>query len=369
MPTDVLADVARIVVLRANAVGDFVVALPAFRALRRAYPRARIVLVGAPWLARFLDGRPGPVDQVLPLPPVPGMVGTFATDAAPGDLDRLVSRLRARRFDVAVQMHGGGAQSNPLVRSFGAGLTVGLRTADAEPLDRWAPFDYYQPEVFRCLETVGLLGAATAEVEPTLEPHPADLVEADRVLGAVDGPVAALHPGVSDPRRCWPAERFAAVGDALADRGASVVVTGGAGEVELVDRVVSAMRRPGRSLAGALSLGGLAGLYRRSAVVVGNDTGPLHLARAVGAATVTVFWCGNMINVGPVTRTRHRPQISWTLHCPQCGAPATADLYPHRPGNGCDHRPSFVTDVPVEEVRAAAVDLLAGASLTGRGGR
>jgi ADP-heptose:LPS heptosyltransferase len=370
--------VGSIAVLRANGLGDFVMALPALYALRAAYPDAEITLVGAPWHARFLSGRPGLVDQVLALPVVPGMVGTFEGEDDPEILARFLAGMRARRFDLALQMHGGGRQSNPLVRAFGARLTAGLRTPDAEPLDRWMHYDYYQPEVFRYLEVAGLVGAPPTVVEPVLELTPNDHEEARRVLaglgggadplgdgdgdGAGDGrPLVVLNPGATDPRRRWPVDRFAAVGDALAGAGARVVVTGGPVDGDLPARVAGGMRHPAACLAGRLTLGGLGALFQRCALVVSNDTGPLHVAQAVGTRTVGVYWFGNLITAGPQTRARHRPQVSWTSRCPVCGRDCTVDLYPDREGAGdrCDHRVSFVTDVPVSEVREAALGLLA----------
>jgi ADP-heptose:LPS heptosyltransferase len=168
-----------------------------------------------------------------------------------------------------------------------------------------------------------------------------------------------LHPGATDARRRWPTARFAEVGDALAAAGAEVLVTGTEPERDLVDGVVSAMRRPARALVGELSMGGLAGLFAGCAVVVSNDTGPLHLAAAVGAPTVGVYWVGNVINCAPAVRHRHRPMVSWTIHCPECGVDCTRDLYPARGGpQPCDHQPSFVADVPAVEVRDAALELL-----------
>src|SRR5205807_1381925 len=83
-------------------------------------------------------------------------------------------------------------------------------------------------------------------------------------------------------------------------------------------------------LVDALPLGGFAALLARAAVVVSNDTGPVHLAEAVGAPTVGLYWVGNLINGAPVDRARHRPLISWTIHCPECGEDCTRDLYPTR---------------------------------------
>ncbi|HEX7746391.1 MAG TPA: glycosyltransferase family 9 protein [Micromonosporaceae bacterium] len=350
-------DVARIAVLRANALGDFIFAIPALEALRVAYPAAELVLIGAPWHARWLQDRPGPVDRVLVVPPAPG-IREQGPDEPASSMDDFLPAARAERFDIAVQMHGGGANSNPLVSELGARVTAGLRADDAPPLDRWIRYVYYQPEVIRYLEVAGLVGAVPVTVTPQVAVTVADLAEAHAVAGVPDRPRAALHPGATDTRRRWPPERFAAVADQLVADGYEVVVTGTPAERELVERVEAAARVPVRRLVGALSLGGLGGLYAECAVVIANDTGPIHLAAAVGTPTVGIFWVGNLINCATPLRARHRPIVSWTVHCPVCGVDCSRDIYPARPGSGnCPHRDSFVTDVPVVEVLEAVADL------------
>ena len=353
-------DVEKIAIVRANALGDYVFSLPALDALRAAYPSAELVLLGAPWHARVLDGRPGPVDRVLVVPPLPGL-----RDPEPGetaDVDGFFAAARRERFDLALQLHGGGRHSNPFVQRLGARLTAGMRAEDAPALDRWVRYVYYQPEVFRNLEVVGLVGATPVTYTPRFVVTARDLTEAALVAGEPAGPArprVALHPGVTDARRRWPAERFAEVGDALAAAGCEVVLTGVAAERDLVARVRSAMRASAGDLSGRLSLGGLAGLYAGCALVVANDTGPLHLAAAVGTPTVGLFWVGNLINGAPVDRARHRPLPSWTIHCPRCGLDCTRDLYPTRSGGPvCTHQDSFVADISVAEVVQEALDLL-----------
>jgi ADP-heptose:LPS heptosyltransferase len=350
--------VSRIAVLRANALGDLMFSLPALDALRAAYPDAEITLLAAPWHARLLAGRPGPVDRVLVVPPAPGI-----RSPEPGE-STVESTVDwpppGERFDLAIQLHGGGRNANPFTLALGAPLTVGLRAEDAPSLDRWVRYVYYQPEVFRYLEVVGLVGARPVGHEPRFAVTEQDLLEVKAVLGEDAGtPRVVLHPGASDTRRRWPATRFAEVGDALAAAGAEVLVTGTAPERDIVAEVVAAMRRPARPLVGELSMGGLAGLLSGSAVVVANDTGPLHLAAAVGAATVGIYWVGNLINGAPAYRRRHRPMLSWTINCPECGLDCTRDLYPARGGpQPCTHQPSFVADVPAAEACEAALDLL-----------
>jgi ADP-heptose:LPS heptosyltransferase len=150
------------------------------------------------------------------------------------------------------------------------------------------------------------------------------------------------------------------VGDALSRAGAAVVVTGTRAERPLVEQVCATMRAPAVPVVGALSIGGLGALYERCAVVVSNDTGPLHLAAALDTPVVGLFWVGNMINCAGVYRTRYRPLVSWTLRCPQCGGTADPDVRQDRGGMpSCDHRVTYLTDIGVSEVVEAALDLLA----------
>jgi ADP-heptose:LPS heptosyltransferase len=353
---DKIPDVGKIAVLRANAIGDYIFALPALEALRAAYPQAEIVLLGQPWHAGFLDGRPGPVDRVIVAPRTRGIREDReapGAEADPAELEQFFTAMQAERFDLAVQLHGGGRNSNPFVRRFDARVTIGLKTPDAPPLDRWIPYIYYQPEVLRYLEAVALAGASVTTVVPRIAVTEQDLAESYRVVPETEQPLVLLHPGAGDIRRRWPAEKFAAVGDALAAAGAQILVNGVGFETQIIDQVIQAMHSPAQNLCEQVTLGGLVGLLSRCRLVVSNDSGPLHLATAVGTPTVGIFWCGNLINAGPVTRARHRPLISWRLHCPICGSDTTKE-------DRCNHAVSFVADILVEDVLSAARELLGG---------
>lgn len=361
-------DVERIAVLRANALGDFIFVLPALDALRAAYPQAELVLLGAPWHAELLRDRPGPVDRVLVVPPAPGIRASDPGEPEPAGLPAatreaamaaFLAAAREERFDLALQLHGGGANSNPIVGALGARVTAGLRAEDAPPLDRWIRYVYYQHEAVRYLEVAALVGAPATTVLPSFPVTDADRFEARRVLGDPDRPRVALHPGATDTRRRWPAGRFAEVARELVTDGYEVLVTGTPAEREVVDRVVVAAGVPVSPQVGTLSLGALAACYADCALVISNDTGPLHLAAAVGASTIGVYWVGNLINSGHLLRGRHRPIMSWTVACPVCGVDCTRGVYPARPGDGeCPHRDSFVADVPTVEVVDAARELL-----------
>lgn len=341
----------KIAILRANGIGDFLFALPALEAMRGAYTQAEIVLLAKAWHASFLAGRPSPVDRVVVVPAYRGVSAEEGTAVDQREIGAFFNGMRREKLDMALQLHGGGKSSNPFVQQLGARLTVGLKAPDAAPLDRWVPYVYFQSEVIRYLEVVSLVGARPVILEPRVTLIPADLREAHAVLPDDGRPLTVLHPGAGDPQRQWPADRFAAVGDALAAAGVRVAVTGTEPERRLVEGVVGHMTAPAENLCCRLSLGGLAGLLSRAALVVASDSGPLHLAAAVGARTVGIFWCFNQITAGLVSRASHRPIISWRLTCPVCGT--------NRAQRECCHRSSFVEDVPVEEVAGAAMELLA----------
>lgn len=346
-----LPGVCSIAVLRANAVGDFVLALPALEALRQAYPDAHITLLGRAWHAAFLSGRPSPLDEVVVLPAIAGVSVPPEGDEDRAACDALVARLQARRFDLALQLHGGGRYSNPLVQRLQARYTAGLQAADAPPLDRTLPYREFQPEVLRLLETVALVGATGRQVEPRLVTTPRDRAEADAALPPSGRPLVVLQPGATDPRRCWSPAHFAAVGDHFAEQGAEVAINGTEAEAPAVQAVLQAMRHRARArdLGGRLSLGGLLGLLARARLLVSNDTGPAHLARAIDVPTVVVYWIGNLSGYGPVSAARHAVALSWRLDCPACGRNCV--------GVDCGHPDSFVDDVSPAEVISLAEPL------------
>jgi len=348
--------VRRIAVLRGGGLGDLLFAVPAIESLKAAYPHAELVLLGTRMHAELFAGRPSPVDQVVPLPPARGV-----HEPAGESFDEARQREffeRVGPVDLAVQVHGGGRNSHPFLRGLNATWLVGGRTPDAEEPDRWVPFRYYQHEVMRALEVAGLAGAPPVALEPSITVTDQDLAIADDELRGLPRPLVAVHPSATDPRRRWPAERFAEVIAKLAGDGAGAVVLGTPAEQDLVDEVTSLTRQRlaqpelVRPLTG-LSMSGLCGVLASSGVFVGNDSGPRHLARAVGTPAVGVYWMGNVINAGPLGRSRDRILISWTTHCPVCGVDVTREDLPR-----CPHDVSFVDSVRVADVLAEAKELL-----------
>jgi ADP-heptose:LPS heptosyltransferase len=369
-----ITGVRRIAVLRGGGIGDLLVAMPAIDALATAYPDAELVLLGSPVHAELLRHRPSPVSRVEVLPVAEGIRDGAGHDDH-GDRGDGVASFRARLarlgpIDLGVQLHGGGRYSNPFLLALAPRHTVGLATDDAVPLDRTLPYVYYQHEVMRWLEVAGLAGATPVTIEPRIRLMSAELAAVARHLPDDDSPMAVIHPGASDPRRRWPPERFAQLAAALLDDGAHVRIVGDAGDAELAHRIAEEAHRlgatPGRDrvavLAGRLTLGETAALAASAAVTVANDSGPRHLAQAVGAATVGVFWIGNVVNAAPFSRGRHRVHLSFTVRCPVCGVDVTQVGWT---APRCEHDVSFVADVRVAPVLADVRQLMATSSLQG----
>jgi ADP-heptose:LPS heptosyltransferase len=343
--------IRKILALRPNAVGDFVFALPALHALRHTYPEARIVYLGKPWHAEFLKNRPAPVDEIIVMPPVPG-VGA-PPEALPDEAgEAFIERMREEEFDLAIQMYGGGRYSNAYINQLNARLTIGLKTREAAPLHRWLPYGGFVNRRLELLQVAALVGAVPPLLERELEVTERDRDEAAELLPPVPGErIVLLHPGASDVRRHWPAERFAEVGDALASRGATVAISATDAEAPLANIIVERMRHPVLDLTGRMSLSGLCGMLDRAVMLVSNDTGPIHLAFALNTPAVGIYWLTNVLEASPLRPALLRAAMSTRTHCPVCG-------HDNRESR-CSHDVCFVDDVTTEEVMALALELYA----------
>jgi ADP-heptose:LPS heptosyltransferase len=298
--------VARVGVLRAlPGVGDLLCAVPALRAVRAAHPRAGVTLLGLPAAGWFVDRFRHLVDDLLVVEGVTGIPEVAPDGRAAA---RFLPAARARRFDLALQLHGSGVTSNAVARRLGArrlvapGVTLG--------------YPDHLPEVHRMLAVAAAAGCPPAGDHLEL-PVPAAERAAAAWLVPGERPVACLHPGASRDENRWPPERFAALGDHLDGRGLAVALTGTAGEAPVTAAVARAMRAPVLDLAGRTGVGTLAALFARARVVVSNDTGAAHVAAAVGATSVVVFpAAGDPDRWAPLDAARHRrvtppPGVTW----------------------------------------------------------
>jgi ADP-heptose:LPS heptosyltransferase len=354
--------VRRIAVVRGGNLGDLLFALPALDALAAAYPEAEITLLAMPAHAALLRDRPSPVAEVVVLPIAEGVRAAPGAAPDPDELESFFADMRERRFDLAVQVHGGGRYSNPFLKRLGARATAGLQAADAEPLDRVVRYAYYQHEVLRALEVVGLAGAAPAALQPQLAPLPDEDELAAKWLDPGRPSLVTIHPGATDPRRRWPASSFAEVAARAATDGCQVLLVGDDSDVPLADEVVGLARELAddggsiSSAAGRLTLAELSAVLRASDVMLGNDSGPRHLAQAVGTPTVGIYWVGNVIMAGALGRTMHRVHLAWMTNCPACGSDLTQVGWT---AERCDHEFPLTEQVRADDVYADLAQLRA----------
>lgn len=354
-----LKNIQKIAVLRANALGDFIVTLPALKALRDTYPDAEIVLLGKPWHKQFLVKGRSPIDRVVIVPVKKGIRNEPGQSEDEPVVQSFIQQMREERFDVVLNFQGNGISANPFIKQFGAKLTVGLTCEKAEKLDRSIDYYYYQSEAIRFLEVVKLVGATTTEVEPELNVLEEDSKEVTALLSILhDKPFIVLHPVAMDTRRMWPLENYARLADELKQRNYEVVFSGAPEDRPVIDDIIYNMNYKAINACGNFRLGGLAAVLSEAALMISADTGPLHLARAVYTPTIGFYWAPNLINWGPLTRTIHRPLISWKMECPVCGI-VPNDPYPFEPkSDTCDHPVSFVRDISIEQVLDAVDNLL-----------
>jgi len=310
-------------------------ATPVLRALRATRPAARLVAVCRPGLDQLLAGVPW-IDELL-VGETKRTLGVLAmarrlrgVDAALLLPNTVRAALLARLARIPVRVG---------YRRYGRGplLSHALGPPDERPI---AAVDYYARLAASAL---GL-----SEIDTRLELGLTDTQrqEARRLLEGVPRPFAMLCPGANRIDKRWPAERFGAVADALAERrGLASVVTGGPGETGVAAAVAAAARQSVVDLtARNVTLGGLKAVAAEAAVAITNDTGPRHLAAAMGTPVVCLY--------GPTDRR-------WTTLHGSVEHPLVAE--PFLPGDlvADDHRAACaITRIAVGDVIAATEALL-----------
>lgn len=280
-------DIRRIAVFRAGGLEEMLSVVPALRSLRYGFPTAEITLIGLPWTEELARQFCHYIDRFVPFPGYPGL-----SEVAVDRLDRFLRSQRDRSYDLAVQLHGGQAAANQLIGEFGAWVSAGHYT-DAPPdtLTVAAPYPVECDDVERSLALVRLLGCPDYGPELEFPLLFEDRREASSLLRDLptERPRIGLHPGSRSFEKRWAGESFAAVADELSRScGASIVLLGDARERELARSVADRMEVFSTDLTAKTTLGGLAGVVHQLDLIIGNDSGPVCMARATGTPSITL---------------------------------------------------------------------------------
>ena len=343
----------RLVCLRLERIGDLLMTLPAIADLKAAFPDASIDLVVGSW-NRDIAGA------------IPGVTGVETLDASWLNRDgngsglagllRDASRWRPRRYDIAINFEPD-IRGNLMMAAIGAAWTAGFTSGGGGPLlDTALEYDttIHTTDNLRAL-VHAITGEATDHAESALTIPGGDQEEAARLLARLGGARRiGIHVNGGRAIKQWPESRFREIARRLVhDRGAAIVLTGTPGDRGLIDGVLAALP-PDRALdlSGERSLLTVAAVLERLDLFVTGDTGPMHLARAVGTPIVAIF--------GPSQPWRYGPRgvrdrvVRIDLPCSPCNRIRVP------PARCTGHTPDCLAGVDVASVMAAIDDVLGG---------
>ncbi len=333
-------EATRVVVIRFDEIGDLILTLPFLRELRRSIPNARIALVIRPALVNLVELCPH-IDSVIAFTPKfgfrPGRLKALF------DLRRQVAAALGAtpelgilpRFDAdfsrgLLALLATGAQKRI---AFSESVTPEKSQADAGT-DQFLthaikPLCSDMHELKRNLSLLTSLGAKVGSDHLQLYLSQEDKNKADALLAhSANGTMwVGLCAGASTERKRWPAERFVAVGRFITDNypNAAVVVVGGPGDHKVGEQIVQNLQGRGLNVAGNLTLRETAAVLARCGLYVGNDTGPMHIAAAVGVPVVAVYAdpaLPNLASNSIHTAARFDPWgVAYRTVIPSAGAP------------------------------------------------
>lgn len=286
----------RILIIKPSSLGDVVTTLPLLCDLRRAYSEARIDWLVAPAFSPLVEGHEALSNVILF--DRKGLASWWYSPAAFARLNQLKRRLREAKYDCVIDAQG-------LFRSgYLASVTrAPIRVGFADAREGGAMFYTHTTAIKRnqalsvvrmrsLLEPLGISPGPVANFHVPIQPKAKEKMSRLVPPGAI-----GLIAGCRGPGKRWPIEGFGAVIDALPDR--PFVLFGTPDERDLCTEVVAWCHRPVANLAGQTSLPEMVAGLARCALVIGNDTGPLHVAAALGVPVVGLYGPTNPQSVGP----------------------------------------------------------------------
>ena len=335
------SEVRRILVVRLRSIGDTVLTTPSLYALRRFLPHTKIDILLEDWVAPVLEGS-DLVDRVIAI----ARDGTCARA-------RLARELRASRYDVVYNLHGG-TTATLLTRATGAPHRVGFghyqyarlhNHAAPASLEIWQRPSLHSVE--QQLALIGWTGVPVTDRPATrlavTERSRASVSAKLRAAGVEDEdkPFAVIHPAAAFATKQWATENFARVAEELTARGLTAIAIVSPKEKPVVQALIRESSAPVFGLSD-LSLPEVTALTSRTRLFVGNDSGIAHIAAAAGAPCVVIFGSSNITHWRPWT-TNPNEVVREEIPCQPCHGYFCAEF----------EKPECILRVPLERVVGA----------------
>jgi heptosyltransferase-2 len=278
----------RIIIVRMDRIGDVVLSTPAMKAVRTAYPHSHITVLVRPYAREVVEGNPF-IDEVM----------TYDKSGKEKSLSGkigFIAKLRNKKFDLAIVLH---PKNSSHILAYLAGIPkrLGYDRKIGMLLTRKIPHTKQYGLKHEIDYVLGLLRYMGIESTDRSLSFPVSRKSEDKIRAlfeknglSANDMVIAVHPTASCPSRRWAPERFAQVLDTLAEKyKARIVIVSGSSDKIMADKVVGLMKSAAMNLAGKTTISDLASVLRRSKFLISNDSGPVHIACAVGTPVISIF--------------------------------------------------------------------------------
>ncbi|MGD8787606.1 MAG: glycosyltransferase family 9 protein [Phycisphaerales bacterium] len=297
-----------ILIIKPSSLGDIVLALPALTVLRKSFPEAKISWLIRPDFAALLEHHPH-LDEIIPFDRRYLGKAWFHPGAL-ACLFSLIKKLRKSRFDAVIDFQG-------LFRTASLAWLSGCKKRYGIAHAREFAHLFYTHKIHQTEDCIHLVdyylkiiqtaGASKLDVEFVLPEHQEAIETVSKLLTTHEiqfEDYAVLVPGSAHEDKRWPIERFANLAEKISSEfGLSIVAVGGASEDGLVERLQNIANVPIENFAGITSLRELIVLLKNAGLVVSNDTGPGHIAAALGTPLVMMFSWSNPARIAPYKRS------------------------------------------------------------------
>jgi len=308
-----------ILIMKPSALGDIVLALPALTALRKSFPDAKISWLVRPEFAPLLENHPH-INEIITFDRK--LLGkAWYHPKAFRALISLISQLRGRHIGGLIQPADAGKfdavfDFQGLFRTAILAWLSGCKKRFGKANSRELAHLFYTHQIRQDSESIHLVdfylkmvkaaGAGKLEVRFELPSNPADVDSVNKLLkssGIESGEYVVFVPGSAHIDKCWPVERFAALVDKISSQfNLPIIAIGTDSQKSLIEKINNIAKAPVMNFAGRTSLKELVELLRAARLVVSNDTGPGHIAAALGTPLVIMYSWSNPARIAPYGR-------------------------------------------------------------------